>query len=182
MQYTIILKDGDTYIVNHQQAELARQIKREGRGVVNINGEDIYAEHIYRIKFGIDKKAQEEADQKSKDFIKTENNEYYKEVDRVWREQVLRDKNASLEEKNKKSIFLAENLMASIQETLTDEMREFIIKESIKFFEKNPDKVYYDQIWFVAYLKKHRKKMSEIGSSFASLIIKNISNANLLKL
>lgn len=182
MEYTIILKDGDTYIVNHQQAELARQIKREGGGVININGEDIYSEHIYRVKLGINKKAREETDQKSKDFIKQKNNEYYEEVERVWREQVLKDKNALLEEKNKKSIFLAENLMASVGETLTDEMKEFIIKESIKFFERNPNKVYYDQMWFVAYLKKHKKKMSDIGLSFSSLIIKNISNANRVKL
>jgi len=178
--YTITLKDGDNLIVNQKQAELAQKIKRDGKGVININGEDIYAEHIYRVKIGTTKKAQEEIEQRNKEYQKQENDKYYEEVDRIWREQILRDKNASLEEKNKKSIFLAENLMASIQETLTDEMRDFIIKESIKFFEKNPNKVYYNQMWFVAYLKKHQKRMSEISYSFASIIIRNISNANLI--
>ena len=46
MNYTITLKDGDNLIVNQKQAEMAQKIKREGKGVININGEDIYAEHM----------------------------------------------------------------------------------------------------------------------------------------
>lgn len=180
MNYTITLKDGDNLIVNQKQAEMAQKIKREGKGVININGEDIYAEHIYRVKMGITKKAQEEIEQRNKDHQKQENDAYYEEIDKEWRNQMLVDKNASINIKNQKSVFYAEKLMASIQETLTDEMREYIIKESTKFFDRNPNKVYYDQMWFVAYLKKHKKRMHDVGYAFASLIIKNISNANLI--
>lgn len=98
-----------------------------------------------------------------------------------WKEYTLRNRNKSVEDKTELSVKNAKRLLDSIGETITNEMITYITEDSEKFFLENPNKTYYDQRWFVKYLKKHKKQMNIMQGAFASSLIKAISAGNQVK-